>query len=61
MRQTTDKYKLNLFCTCLTCENRNRDGLAYSCKEYPEQMGIPPKIWNTENAQCEHFEAKQSE
>ena len=37
---------------------RNRDGNAYSCKAYPKQMGIPPKIWNDENAQCEHFESK---
>ena len=57
---TIDRYKLNLFCVCLDCKKfQDRQKLVpHSCQAYPKQNGIPPKIWNGENANCEHFEAK---
>lgn len=62
MINTIDKYKLNLYCTCLNCKKKNYDGQnAHSCKAYPERNGIPPKVWNGKNEKCEHFEAKHPE
>jgi len=34
-------------------------GKAYSCTAYPKEKGIPPAIWNGENAKCPYFEEKQ--
>lgn len=58
MEDAIDRYKLNLYCVCFDCKKRNCEGNMRSCKAYPERNGIPPKIWNTENAKCEHFEPK---
>ena len=57
---TIDRYKLNLFCRCLECRKfQERQKLVpHSCQAYPKQNGIPPKVWNGENAYCEHFESK---
>lgn len=56
-----DRYKLNLYCICLDCEKKSYDGkAAHSCQAYPKRNGIPPKIWNTENAKCEYFEPNNS-
>lgn len=54
-----DRYKLNIFCICLDCKHFNLPGIPNSCKAYPKQNGIPPKIWNGKNAKCPYFEEKQ--
>lgn len=57
-----DRYKLNLFCTCLGCKKKNYDGKkAHSCAAYPKRNGIPPKVWNGEYEKCEHYEPKHPE
>ena len=54
---TIDRYKLNLYCRCLDCKKYN-DIPAHSCKKYPKRDGIPSKVWNGKNEDCEFFEAK---
>ena len=61
MINTIDKYRLNLYCKCLECEQfqpSKKGRLPHSCNAYPQENGIPPKVWNTENAQCEHYKPK---
>lgn len=58
MIDTIDKYKLNLYCTCLGCEKRNHEGNAHSCKAYPKSDGIPKEVWNGKNAECKYFMEK---
>ncbi|HBH93781.1 MAG TPA: hypothetical protein DDX70_11350 [Bacteroides sp.] len=53
-----DKYKLNIFCTCLKCNNFNLPGIPNSCKAYPKRDGIPAQIWNGKNAKCPYFDEK---
>lgn len=55
MFNTIDRYKLNPYSRCLTCEKRKQGEYAKSCKAYPKQHGIPPKIWNGKYEECEHF------
>ena len=55
-----DRYKLNLYCTCLGCEQfqpSKKERLPHSCNAYPKQNGIPPKVWNGEYEKCEHSES----
>lgn len=61
MSYIIDRYKLNLYCRCMECKKRNHEGNVHSCKAYPKTNGIPPKVWNEENAECEHFEPKNHE
>lgn len=59
-----DRYKLNLFCTCLGCEQfqpSKKERLPHSCNAYPKQNGIPTKVWNGEYEKCEHYEPKHPE
>ena len=58
-----DGYHLNLECVCLKCENfKQRSKLIpHSCKAFPKRNGIPPKVWNEKNADCECFEEKHSD
>ena len=53
-----DRYELNLYCVCFDCNNRNSEGNMRSCKAYPKKNGIPPEVWNTENAECKFFISK---
>lgn len=55
MFDTIDRYKLNLYCRCLECKNLQYGEKFKSCKAYPEENGIPPKVWNGKYAECEHF------
>lgn len=59
MGEVIDRYHLNLYCTCLSCENLFKGNYARSCKQYNYRNGIPPEIWNTENAQCPYYELKE--
>lgn len=55
MGQVIDRYKLNLFCRCLECEQykgAKNDFVKY-CGAY--KTGIPPEIWNGRNVECKHF------
>lgn len=61
MFDTIDKYKLNLYCTCLSCNKRKQGEKAHSCAAFPDRNGIPAKVWNEENAKCEHYEPKHPE
>lgn len=56
--RTIDRYRLNLYCTCLECENFKPNLVPHSCKAYPKRNGIPPKVWNGENAECKYFKSK---
>ena len=56
-----DRYKLNLFCTCLECKNFKPSLIPHSCNAYPKRNGIPPKVWNGEYEKCEHYESKHPE
>ena len=58
MSYRIDGYNLNLYCRCLECKNRNHEGKAHSCKAYQKENGIPPKVWNGENAECKYFKSK---
>lgn len=55
MGEVIDRYQLNLFCKCLSCENFQQNLVPHSCEAYPKRNGIPPKIWNGKNEPCEHF------
>ncbi|MBQ8633178.1 MAG: hypothetical protein IJ420_06190 [Lachnospiraceae bacterium] len=61
MFDTIDQYKLNPYSRCLMCENRKHGEYAKSCKVYPKQHGIPPKIWNGKYAECEHYIPEKQE
>lgn len=54
-----DRYKLPLNCTCMKCKNHKKNwdmnGSLYSCTVYPKERQIPPKIWNGNWAECEHY------
>lgn len=58
MGYVIDRYRLNLYCRCLGCANYRICRVPHSCKAYPKENGIPPKVWNGENAQCEYFKEK---